>query len=265
MMSGIPAKEEHTQIIAKMKEVAEVLQGNGWRCPADGAFKGDFRGKYLGHWFRDAVRYLYLLRAMHEVTGDEVWLERYRKALSEVPEKSEKTRLELCAEGWAADSHEIKNIETSQLWIYVGCQRSLQLLAKLETDPSIRKNFLTGLTWNAQNALPALEKFHEFDNNDTQLFGHRHWREAYTTWFPQPSQAEAERLARIPGNAKLGTRKHYEGRHVRNPLAAAALMALSGDTTHRETIERAIRHYDYSKLNMAEFFFAECAFYALPE
>jgi hypothetical protein len=27
----------------------------------------------------------------------------------------------------------------------------------------------------------------------------------------------------------------------------------------------AIRHYDYAKLNMAEFFFAEVAYYALPE
>jgi hypothetical protein len=27
----------------------------------------------------------------------------------------------------------------------------------------------------------------------------------------------------------------------------------------------AIRHYDYAKLNMAEFFFAECAYYALSE
>ena len=32
----------------------------------------------------------------------------------------------------------------------------------------------------------------------------------------------------------------------------------------REAIEQAIRHYDYSKLNMAELFFAECAYYALP-
>ena len=51
---------------------------------------------------------------------------------------------------------------------------------------------------------------------------------------------------------------------MRNPLAGAAIVALAGDGAGREVIERAIRHYDYSKLNMAEFFFAECAFYALP-
>jgi hypothetical protein len=28
-------------------------------------------------------------------------------------------------------------------------------------------------------------------------------------------------------------------------------------------VEQAIRHYDYTKLNMAELFFAECAYEAL--
>jgi hypothetical protein len=51
---------------------------------------------------------------------------------------------------------------------------------------------------------------------------------------------------------------------MRNPLAAAAIVALSGDGAGRATIERAIRHYDYSKLHMSEFFLAECAYYALP-
>jgi hypothetical protein len=48
-------------------------------------------------------------------------------------------------------------------------------------------------------------------------------------------------------------------------LAAAAVMALAGDTTARPQILKAIRHYDYAKLNMAEFFFAEVAYYALRE
>ena len=51
---------------------------------------------------------------------------------------------------------------------------------------------------------------------------------------------------------------------MRNPLAAAAIVALAGDATHSEAVERAICHYDYSKLHMAEFFLAECACYALP-
>ena len=52
---------------------------------------------------------------------------------------------------------------------------------------------------------------------------------------------------------------------MRNPLAAAALIALAGYTDGFESVRRAICHYDYAKLNMAEFFFAECAYYALPD
>ena len=51
---------------------------------------------------------------------------------------------------------------------------------------------------------------------------------------------------------------------MKNPLAAAAIISLLGDGSNRELIEQALRHYDYSKLNMAELFFAECAYYALP-
>jgi hypothetical protein len=51
---------------------------------------------------------------------------------------------------------------------------------------------------------------------------------------------------------------------MRNPLAAAAIVSLLRDGSNRELIEHALRHYDYSKLNMAELFFAECAYYALP-
>jgi len=42
-------------------------------------------------------------------------------------------------------------------------------------------------------------------------------------------------------------------------------VALAGDPAGRPAVLRAVSHYDYAKLNMAEFFFAEVAFYALPE
>jgi hypothetical protein len=52
---------------------------------------------------------------------------------------------------------------------------------------------------------------------------------------------------------------------MRNPLAAAAVVALAGGGLGREEIAGAVAHYDYAKLNMAELLFAECAYYALPE
>lgn len=262
LASGIPAVDERIRITAKMKEVAAVLQQTGWRCPCDGAFAGQFRGHFHGPLFRDAVRLLFMLRAMEDVVGDGIWLGRYREAAAERPQGSEKTRAEICAEGYARDREAIARIDESQLWIYVGSQGSLAKLAALETDPALRERYRAGLDANARNARAAMSACKNFDNLDAKVFGDLHWREAFPTWRPQATQAEAEALSRESDKSKRGERKHYESKFMRNPLAAAAVVALAGGEEAREAIESTIRHYDYAKLYRSEFFLAECAYYA---
>lgn len=262
LQSGIPTLNERKPIVEKMKQVADALEATAWKCPCDGAFRGQFRGAFQGHLFRDAARYLHMLRAMYDVTEDNVWLDRYRKALAERPAKSAQTRAEICAAGYPRDREAIKGIDEHSLWIYVGSQGALAKLAAMETDESLRAQYRAGLAVNARSALTAIEAYKTFDNNDTKVFGHANWRAVYATWLPQLTQADAERLSAAEDQAKGGKRKRYEAQYMRNPLAAAAIIALAGDGVGREAVERAIRHYDYSKLNMAEFFFAECAFYA---
>ena len=262
--SGLCSPKERQAVVAKMVEVADVLTTTGWRCPCDGAFRGDFRGGFSGHLFRDAVRYLHMLRAMHEITGDKLWLERYEQALAEKPMGSEDTRLAICAAGYAHDHGAIKGIAEYQQWIYVGCQAALAELIRMEPDETRCAQYRRGLDQNASESLKAVEVSGAFDNRDTKVFGDADWRAVYSTWFPQPTQAEAQRLAGIYDKTKRGTRKEYESRQMRNPLAAAAIVALAGDGRGREAIERALRQYDYSKLNMSVFFFAECAYFALP-
>jgi hypothetical protein len=262
-MSGLPSEGERQRIAGKMKEVADVLEASAWRCPCDGAFKGDFRGSFKGHLFRDAARYLFMLRALYDVTQDRVWLERYRQALAEKPAKSDLTRAQICAGGYGLDREEIKNIDEYSLWIYVGSQGSLAKLVAMEPDEPVRSQYRAGLRVNVSNVLASVEAFQSFDNADKKVFGHSKWRECYTNWYPQTTQAQASKLSETGNKAKLGNRKHYEAKFMKNPLAAAAIIALGGDGTGRDTVERAIRHYDYSKLHMSEFFFAECAYYAL--
>jgi len=263
--SDLPTAEERQKIAAKVKEVADALEATHWRIPCDGAFKGDFRGGFQGHLFRDAVRYLFLLRATYDITGDGVWLDRYHQALAERPAGADKTRGEICAEGYPFDREAIPHIDESQLWIYVGSQASLAKLIAMETEESVRAQYRAGLAVNARNARPAIHTHTSFDNEDTKVFGNANWRALYSTWFPQASQADAKKLSEIADNTKRGERKGYESRWMKNPLAAAAIVALTGDGAEREAIEQAIRHYDYARLNMAEFFFAECAFYAMPD
>ncbi len=199
-----------------------ALEAADWKCPCDGAFKGQSRGAFQGHLFRDAARYLFMLRAMYNVTRDGVWLERYRKALPERPAKSDRTRIDICAAGYGLDREAIKQIDDFQLWIYVGSQASLAELVAMETDESIKARYRAGLAVNAKNVLTALESHKGFDNADTKVFGHANWRTVYTTWFPQRTQADAEKLSEAEDKTKGGKRKSYEAKYMR-PLAAAAI------------------------------------------
>jgi len=265
LRSDIPTAEERSALVAKVREVAGVLQANGWRVPCDGAFKGDFRGGFQGEHFRDAARYLHLLRATYEMTGDAVWLERYRTAVDEKPAKSAETRREICALGCPRDLSFIPKLDKGQFWIYVGTQSGLAWLASVEEDAATKAAYRQGLDVNARFARAAVAAHAEFDNADQKAFGSADWRNVYTTWFPQPTQAEAARLAAIVDYKKRGPRKSYESSWMRNPLAAAAVVALAGDPADRSSVLKAIGHYDYSRLYMAEFFFAEVAYYGLPE
>lgn len=71
------------KVVAKMKEVAEALEKVEWKCPCDQAFAGEFRGRFRrgGLLFCIAAHYLFVLRAMYEMTRDRAWLEKYEAGL----------------------------------------------------------------------------------------------------------------------------------------------------------------------------------------
>ncbi len=263
--SGLAEKPEMKQIVDKMREVAHVLDKADWRCPCDGAFKGQFRGDFKrGLPFRAAAHYLFILRAMYDVTGEHEWLDRYQKACTEEQSGTGKTRLAICAEGYAADIPRLKNLEPGLLWIYVGAQGALVKLAEMEKDESICAYYRTGLTHNAERVSRFIDAYRRFDNQNTLPFAYANWRAGYT-WEPQKTQGDAGRVA-ASGNKKiLGNRKGYERSSVTAPLSATTIAALGGGgPSGRDLILQAICHYDYTKINLCEFFLAECAYYALP-
>lgn len=267
--SDIPTDAEKRAIVDKVREVADVLESTGWRCPCDGSFTGDFRGGFTGELFRDAARYLFMLRAVHEMTGDAVWMERYLKARDEKPGTRGLSRAAICAEGYLYDLAHFKweRLPAYQTWIYVGTQASVRHLIGFEDDTDIREYYRRGLAAAAAEAIYGISNsgFETFDNNDAKIFGASDWRAVYAQWFPQKTQEDAERLSRMRDNAKNGERGHYEHRYMVSPLAAAAIAAQAGDPAHRELIESVLRQYDYSRLNSSRFFFAECAYFSMPE
>jgi hypothetical protein len=264
LASGLATSEGRDRTIGKMVEVAEALVEYHWQCPCDGAFRGEFRGDFTKPLHRDVACYLFLLRAMYDLTEQEIWLHRFDEALRERPVGGDMSRLEICGTGYAPDREAIQNIDTCQLWIYVGTQGSLAQLLAMDPDESHRQYYRAGLQANAGNALAVIAAGTPFDNNDAKVFGHADWRRGYPDWFPQRTQQDAERAAFSGDREALGERKSYEANYMRNYLAGAAIVALGDDDSAREAVERTIRHYDYDKLHMAELFYAECAYYALP-
>jgi hypothetical protein len=264
LQSDIPSAMERKQILFKMNEVANALEATAWNCPGDGAFRGQFRGSFKGPTFRDAARYLFMLRGMYDATHNRVWLDRFQKALDERPVESDQTRGEICAAGLDFDRNAPGISGASSLWIYVGSQGALARLAAWETDDLVRAQFRQGLASGAARSLAFCRDFQQFDNDDTKVFGNADWRSGYPTWFPQKTPDDAVRLSQPGDRKKLGERKSYETRYMRNPLAAAAIIALDADQAGRDAVESAIRHYDYSKIYLSQFLFAECAYYSLP-
>lgn len=264
LKSGLPQEDERKQIVAKMVEVADELEKLDWRCPCDGAFTGEFRGEFKkGLPFRGATHYLFILRSMYEVTNDQVWLDRYLRDRDAKPEGRDKTRLEICAEGYPVDIPEFKQLEPGLLWIYVGAQATLAKLAEMETDEKVRASYRAGLDLNAKRALKFIDTSSRFNNENTLPFAYANWRTGYH-WEPQKTQADAGRVSSSGKKEILGDRKNFERSSVTTPLSAAAIVALAGEGFGRQTIEDAISHYDYSKINLCEFFLAEVAYYALP-
>ena len=253
--SGIPSGEEKFAVAAKMREVADALAANDWECPCDGAFKGQSRGAFMENElaFRGAAHSLFLLRSVWEVTGDEAWRVRYEEALVRRQKSTSLTMLEVCREGWVTDVEKFP-ADSSGMWIYVCAQGCLARLA--EMDPDHAADFRIGLARNAARARSGMAAASGFSNVIERPFKYANWRMGYR-WRPQETQREAEAVAGTGDPAVLGSRKKYERKTMTLPLSAAAVCAFANAAL--DEVERTICHYDYSQIDICEFFLAEVA------
>ncbi len=271
LKSDVPSTSHRKKVIDKLNVVSKALMANDWKLPCDGLFKGENRGNLKSGSYLTVSGYLFILRMMYQFTGEDLWIEQYHNALAEHAEqrsvKSANTRLETCAVGYRMDSLVFRrqDFDKSQLWIYLKNQAALAFLTEMEDDNSINKYYFAGIEKNANYAREVIDAFHEFDNNDTKKFGHKNWREGYPNWFPQKTQEDAGKLSGMGNKEVLGDRKGYERRYMTNPLAAAAIISFYGGSENCKIVNQVIKHYDYSKLNLSEFFFAEVAYYSLPK
>lgn len=262
LKTDIPSIKEREIIKAKMVEVINALRLKDWEFPSDGMFTGLTRDDLKDNRFLEAPCYLYLLRGMYELTGNVDWLNWYKRAASEVPKGGIKTRSEVCAEGIPYDLAFWKGRKNnSYLWIYVMKQASLVELASLEKEASIKAKYKEGIKKNREFVLEVAKGYTKFDNKDSTIFGNTDWRACYTEWFPQFTIVEAIAVSKLRNDAKAGLRKNYERDYMTTPLAAASILALAENPEDCKLIDEVVSHYDYSKLFLSEFFYAEFAYY----
>lgn len=255
---GMASEEEKAKIIAKMRDVAEVLAGNGWLMPCNDGAPSKFRGGFKSVRWEDAPRLLFLLKAMHHLTGEEKWAELYHKLGQEKDEKMGITRLDVCATGMVFQE------KSRHSWTCAGGVACLRAMWEMETDTVLRDVYAKGLAASVMLAAEGLPLAQKFDNN-TQAAFLSDWRVLNQWWQPQHSEADAVAVANAEAKqlGPLSPRRYQEFTWVREPVFAAWIVTLCPERTvvtpHREAIEATLAHYDYSRLFYSQFFPAEAA------
>lgn len=269
LQSGIPAGDEKTEIKNRMVAVANALRQNRWYIPCDGPFKGEVWGGFPGDGFREAARLLFILRAMYEITGDSRWLRDYQAAAREVPQGGKISRAAICASGILFDESRITVIRKDP-YIVAGAQASLAVMARLETDEELKSAYRQGIEKTAAVLAQVMNDYQKFDNAAEIPYPNLDWRgRLISTWKPQATTMEAYKMGQAIFTLPATYPRFMENELVMQPLAAAYVVALAGNgetfRASRSIIEAVLCHYDYRKLYMSGYFFAECAYYALPE
>lgn len=257
LQSGLADSSIRARIIAKMTEIADVLEGTKWRMPAAEPF--GFRGSFAEAGWDGAPRLLFLMKAMHVLTGDAKWARHYENTLQarHAGQPNAPTFLETC--GLGVESRPKKVMWTGA--VSVACLRELW---GLERDERIRSVCAQGLSASAEFAATVLPRRLGFDLEGKSKF-EGDWRKLLELWKPQNSIPEAESLAlaQLAFKNKLSPRRREETEFVREPAYAAWIVSLCPDRAVTSRLSAAalstIAHYRYEGLRYSQFFAVECA------
>jgi hypothetical protein len=266
--SGLADDDLRQRIAAKLVEVAEVLAGNGWRMPAEPPFR--FRGTFAGFNWSGAPRLLFVCKAMHQITGDATWDDRYRIALHEGPKKGGgMSRLQACERGMVFEKQG-KAKAGRATWTGSPAAVALRGLWEMEHDKAVRTAFTNGLRATAKMAVEGLSYRQKFLNDDSARFD-GDWRKLNALWKPQQTADEATEVARIQLKAlhNLSPRRRDELTNVREAAFAAWVITLCPDRevvkAHEPEILTTIAHFRADRLRFVSFFPLESAWWRLQQ
>lgn len=282
--SGLPTPDERQRVIETLERVALGLEAEGWKMPCDRENFGHF-----GHWtggftgtrgalsgaepqFDAAVRFLFVLRSLQQLTGKAHWSDLYKTSLTAATRDQGKTRLQICAGGvqYVAPGEPPRYPESPPIWTSASSQAGLRALVELETNPAVRAQFQAGLDKNAASAARFVAQFRRYDN-DNRLAFDINWRQVNSRWRPQSDVGEAVKAATAQyklWNAQA-PRRVAEADLMRDPLFAAWIVALSGNAEligkARDDLHGALTHYRWERLHTCLFFMSECVYWQLQQ
>ncbi|MBU0607963.1 MAG: hypothetical protein KKI08_08740 [Armatimonadetes bacterium] len=261
--SDAPKPAERDRIIAQIVTVAEVLRECHWWTPCDRP-PFDFRNCLAEMNFENAPRLPWLCLMMAQLTGDAAWRERYEAVLSEPDPDGGPTRLEICRRGMVWER------PGPYSWTAANCVTALRGLWEMDDDPARKQAYAEGLRRSAELAAESLPLALQFDHDDPRPFS-CNWRVANELWHEQQTVAEAVELGRRQYGRlhQDSPRWPVEARLVREPLFAAWIVTLCPDAelvaAHTPAIMQALRHFQYDRLYLSQFFAGELAYYQLQQ
>lgn len=260
---GLATPEERGPLVANFIEIAGVLDKHEWRMPTLGK-PSPYRGSIARHDWESAPRLLFLLKALHELTGDPMWQERCLSAGREIGGKGKRTRLEICRTGLVFGPGQ----GGRHSWTGSAGVVCLRALWEMETDPALKDIYAQGLLNSAKLCSESLPLCQKFDPADTTHFEHD-WRLMNAAWKPQQSEQDAVTVAHagLEIQHRTSPRMLLEKNWVREPCFAAWVVTLCPDKAfveqQRTAILDLIRHYPYERLYLSQFFPVESAWYRL--
>ena len=265
LQDGLAQGDERQELTDAFVNMGTILDSHGWKMPTDGppcAYRGDF----MKPGWEGAPRILFALKAMHHLTKDDLWHQRYLAAAQEKSGVNHTPRIEFCRRGMVFDPAQGER----HSWTGSEGVVCLRALWEMETDPALRDAYLAGLRSSASLSAKSLPLHTKFDPQNTAHF-HHDWRVMNEAWRPQHSEKDAVDVA-IAGlrvQHRHSPRLHLEKDWVREPCFAAWVVSLCPDAAHiaphHAEIREVICHYDCSRLYLSQFFPIESAWWRLQE
>lgn len=259
---GLPKDDAEKQdLIGRFMQLVKVLDQTGWKMPTDGP-PCPYRGDYLKPGWEGVPRILFTLKAAHQLSGEDAWLQRYLAAAHEKIGNGQIARIDTCRAGMVFDPAQgLRHSWTGSEGVI--CLRALW---EMETDPALKAAYAEGLRHSAELAAQSLPLIEKFDVNGTEPFN-LDWRVMNSAWRPQHSEKDAVDVA-VAGlrvQSKASPRLHLEKDYLREPCFAAWVVTLCPDKAvveaHRASIEKVITHYDVTRVHLSQFFPIESAWW----